>query len=150
MHIKTPVGEIYINLSNSNFAYIGSSTVVWDNTKERECEYKLIYNSTGIFRSNVYAGRLIDSGAKLEYLFDLTEAIIPCPGLNLTYTNIHLVDGLTNTFIAFNSQSRAAPQYCRHIGSIFHSEFRIYQTNMNPLSCRYFNAHRATQTIGLR
>jgi len=105
-NIETPVGEIDINLFNSNFAYIGSSTIVWDNTKDRECEYKVIYNSTGIVRTNIYAGRLIDSGAQLEYLFDLTEAIIPCPGLNLTYTDIHLVDGLTNTFIAFNNQTK--------------------------------------------
>jgi len=107
-NIQTPFGEINTTLFNSNFAYIGGTTIVWEAKppEPKKCEYVKIHKGTGNLRSHVYTGRLSDQLYQLEYIFDFKQAHIPCPEITLNFTDIHLVQGISDTFIAFNNHSK--------------------------------------------
>ena len=107
-NIQTPFGEINTTLFNSNFAYIGGTTIVWEAKppEPKKCEYVKIHKGTGNLRSHVYTGRLSDQLYQLEYIFDFKQAHIPCPEITLNFTDIHLVQRISETFIAFNNHSK--------------------------------------------
>lgn len=105
--LTTPFGDINTKLYRSNYAYIGGTTIVWTpKNSTKKCEYISVHNGTGLLRSHSYTGRLIDQDFQLEYIFDFSEAQIPCPGLTIPFEEIHRVQGVTDTFIAFNGRPK--------------------------------------------
>lgn len=105
--LTTPFGEIDTKLYRSNYAYIGGTTIVWTPKNiTRKCEYIPVHNGTGLLRSHSYTGRLIDQDFQLEYIFDFSDAQIPCPDLTIPFEEIHRVQGVTDTFVAFNGRPK--------------------------------------------
>ncbi len=48
----------------------------------------------------------MDQYYQLEYILDYRLAHIPCPDLQLNFTDIHYVQGISDTFIDFNNRSK--------------------------------------------